>query len=159
MPPKMAVTAPRTSPEGELADAPLVRFPLGLVGFETEQEFVVREDPNHPMVTWLMSQGTPGLTFPLMNPRLFAPDYTVAISQVDLKPLGFTEGDQVEIHAIVVLRTSPPAVTANLAGPVLINRRTGRAMQAVLPGKGTRVPAPDFRSSEDPAANSLILNV
>jgi flagellar assembly factor FliW len=106
-------------------------FPEGLFGFESFREYVLLDAERQPFY-WLQSLDVEQVAFVLVSPFLFRPDYEVNISNDELAEIGVTSPEKALIFAIVTIPPGGSPMTANLQGPLVINRdnRTGR--QAIL---------------------------
>jgi len=58
--------------------------------------------------------------------------YTVELSSADLEDLRITPSTPVGLLAIITVRDNPHRITANLLGPLVINREDGLGKQVVL---------------------------
>ena len=114
----------------EVDDRQKILFPVGLFGYETIQDYVLLESEQQPFY-WLQSVDVEQVAFILVNPFLFRPDYEVDISDDELKEIGLIDPKEALIFAIVTSPEEGPA-TANLQGPLVINRKTRMGMQGVL---------------------------
>lgn len=104
-------------------------FPLGLPGFESEQRFLVLEQPDHAPLVVLQSVGHPGLSFLTLPARALVPDYTVPLTGEDRTLLeldGATEPLLLALLAVAHRRT-----TANLLSPVVLNPAARRGLQVI----------------------------
>lgn len=104
-------------------------FPDGILGFENLKEYALMDASQQPFY-WLQSLEIPEIAFVLINPALFRPDYKAAVSVAELKEIEL-ESDTDErslIFAIVTIPEDQTKMTANLQGPVIINKekRIGR---------------------------------
>ncbi|MCL2609098.1 MAG: flagellar assembly protein FliW [Treponema sp.] len=106
-------------------------LPRGLLGFEDRTEYLLLDAERQPFY-WLQSMEAEDLAFCLVDPFLFRPDYEVDIGDGELAELGILSPEKALILAIVTIPQEGDLITANLQGPLVINRanRTGR--QAVL---------------------------
>jgi flagellar assembly factor FliW len=69
-------------------------------------------------------------------PALFFADYAPELDDATVERLGLTDAADALILVIVTLGERPADATANLLGPIVINRHTRQAVQAVLAGSG-----------------------
>jgi flagellar assembly factor FliW len=115
----------------EVNEQQRVSFPLGLFGFETFNEYVLLEAEREPYY-WLQSGDMEHIAFILINPFLFRPDYEINIENEGLNAIGITDPSKALIFTIVTIPRNGGPLTANLQGPVIINRENGQGMQAVL---------------------------
>jgi flagellar assembly factor FliW len=115
-----------------------VSFPAGLLGFEKFHDYVLLDAPQKPFF-YLQSLEVSELAFILIDPFLFRPDYSVDVSDEALGEIGVATPEGALVFAIVTVPPDGGSVTANLMGPLIINRANRRGMQAVLPDSRWRV--------------------
>ncbi|TVQ39902.1 MAG: flagellar assembly protein FliW [Spirochaetaceae bacterium] len=113
----------------ELAEKQLVRFPEGLYGFEQHTEFGLL-DAHRPPFYWLQSTHDREVAFILVNPYLFRSDYVLDIAAEDLEQIGSPEEDDILVFAILTI-PAEGEVTANLQGPLVINRAQRIGKQSI----------------------------
>ncbi|MCL2801435.1 MAG: flagellar assembly protein FliW [Treponema sp.] len=115
----------------EVDDKQKVIIPQGLFGFEEYTEYVLF-DAEHEPFYWLQSTKEKEIAFILINPFLFRKDYEANITNEELSEIGIKKPDDVIIFSIVTIPADGESMTANLQGPVIINKETMTAMQAIL---------------------------
>ena len=136
--PHEVTTMPATAPPAPVQDAPpaTLRFAAGLPGFGAARSF--------SMVPWggedspfslLECTDVDGLAFVVVPPALFFPDYEPEVDAHTVERLGIEVADDAELLVILTLGPTPADATANLLGPIVVDRRTGEAVQAVLAGQ------------------------
>jgi flagellar assembly factor FliW len=108
-----------------------ISFPLGILGFEPLKEYVLLDAERQPFY-WLQSLEVEQLAFILINPFLFRPDYELNIDDEDLQDIGVSGPEKALIFAVVTIPPDGGPMTANLQGPLVINRDTRTGKQAVL---------------------------
>ncbi|MDR0451249.1 MAG: flagellar assembly protein FliW [Treponema sp.] len=108
-----------------------IRFSQGLFGFESCRDYVLLDAEKEPFY-WLQSLDSVQTAFILINPFLFRPDYEVNISNEELEEIGVEEPEKALIFAIVTVPSGGSPMTANLQGPLVINRDTHAAKQVIL---------------------------
>jgi flagellar assembly factor FliW len=108
-----------------------ISFPQGLLGFEPLKEYVLLDAERQPFY-WLQSLDVEQLAFILINPFLFRPDYELDINDEDLQDIGLSGPDKALIFTVVTIPSDGGPMTANLQGPLVINRDTRTGKQAVL---------------------------
>ena len=127
----------------EIQDDEIITFPQGLPGFEENTRFKVFHEEGKPTVHWLQSVDDAELCFSVMEPDLLNLGYEFELSDEQTQMLEVTEGDEL----IVVLMLSKAGnsaekdhetvpnltIRANLQGPLVINLRARKALQASLP--------------------------
>ena len=106
-------------------------FPQGLFGFEGYRNYVLMDSEQQPFY-WLQSMDIEQTAFVLINPFLFRPDYEVNISNEELAEVGIFLPEKALIFSIVTIPADGGPITANLQGPLVINRDTKIGRQAIL---------------------------
>jgi flagellar assembly factor FliW len=114
-----------------LAQTQTLQMPLGLLGFEPIKQYLCVESPEEAPFCWLQAVNEPGLTFLVIPPFEVLSDYQPNISDEDVAFLELASPADARLLTIVTLRGNGRA-TANLKGPIVVNRRTNRAKQVVL---------------------------
>jgi len=117
-------------------DPAILDFPLGLPGFERARRFGLVERAAAAPLVFLQSLDFPELCFVAAPVELIDREYHLDMTADDLRELGFDENQQPRIGDEVIclaLLSSPEngRPTANLLAPVVIERASRRAVQAV----------------------------
>ena len=115
----------------EVNERQRLSFPFGLFGFESFKEYVLLDAERQPFY-WLQSLDVEQVAFVLINPFLFRPDYEMNIDNEELAPIGITDPGKALIFSIVTIPLDGSPMTANLQGPLVINRDNRLGLQAVL---------------------------
>jgi len=115
----------------EVDERQKLTFPDGLYGFEDYKDYVLLEAEHKPFL-WLQSMEDKDIAFILINPFLFRPDYEVNVANDELDDIGITSPENALIFAIVTIPPDGSPMTANLQGPIVINRETMTGKQAIL---------------------------
>lgn len=114
----------------------IITFPEGLLGFEDKREFIIINSTEEGLpFQWLQSIDDPGLAFVIINPFLFRKDYEFDISQSVVEMLKIEDQKDLIIYTIVVIPEDISKMTANLAGPIIINTNHKLGKQIVLEDK------------------------
>jgi len=108
-----------------------IKIPQGLFGFEDYTDYVLF-DAEHQPFFWLQSVNEKEIAFILINPFLFRKDYEANVTNEELAEIGIKSPENALIFVIVTLPQDGSSMTANLQGPIIINKETGNAMQAIL---------------------------
>ena len=98
-----------------------ITFPMGLFGFDSFKEYVLL-DSERPPFYWLQSIDVEQIAFVLINPFIFRPDYEMSIDNDELLPIGITDPGKALIFSIVTIPHDGTPLTANLQGPLVINK-------------------------------------
>jgi len=108
-----------------------ITFPSGLFGFESLKDYVLLDAEQKPFY-WLQSLDEEKTAFILIDPFIFRPDYEMDIDNEELRPIGITDPEKAVIFTIVTVPIDNSPMTANLQGPLVINRDSRLGVQAVL---------------------------
>ncbi len=121
-----------TKPYGqiEVHEKQKIFFPYGILGFEHLKYFVLFDARQHPFY-WLQSLDVVEVAFVLINPRLFRNDYALEVEQKDLDEIGIKSTENILDFAIVTIPENTSKMTANLQGPIIINRKTKVGRQSI----------------------------
>jgi len=106
----------------------IITFPSGIPGFEKHTSFVLVSIPDYMPFEWLVCVDGSPLRFAVINPLMFKPDYAPKIQKEQLEEMGFVKPEDVLLFVIVTINENPLESTANLVGPIIINkaRRIGK---------------------------------
>lgn len=115
----------------EADDHQRISFPHGILGFESFRDYVLLDAERQPFY-WLQSMDVEQIAFVLINPFLFRPDYEMNIDNEELLTVGITDPGKALIFSIVTVPGDGSPLTANLQGPLVINRDSRLGVQAVL---------------------------
>jgi len=115
----------------DVNEAQRITFPQGLLGFESFKDYVLLDAERQPFY-WLQSLDVEQVAFILINPFLFRPDYEMNIDNEELLPIGIIDPNKALIFSIVTILADGSPMTANLQGPLVINRDNRLGLQAVL---------------------------
>jgi flagellar assembly factor FliW len=108
-----------------------IHFPHGILGFEKLNDYVLLDAERQPFY-WLQSLDVEQVAFILVNPFLFRPDYELDIDDSELSEIGISDAEKTLIFCIVTIPADGSPMTANLQGPLVINRDARKARQAIL---------------------------
>jgi len=110
----------------------VINFPSGIPGFEKNKEFVIVSLPEYAPFEWLVCVDGTRLRFAIINPLLFAPEYSPNMQKEQIEDLGIENPEDVLFYVIVTIRENPLESTANLIGPVIINRTRKIGKQVII---------------------------
>ena len=115
-------------------DVPAISFAAGLPGFPDAHRFalVYWGDDDETPFSILTCLDEPDLEFLVVPPVVFFPDYAPEIDDATAERLGITAADDALLLVIVNIGDDPSTATANLLAPIVVNRHTREAVQAVL---------------------------
>lgn len=112
-------------------DSRVLDFPRGLFGFEEYHRYALIEAEYEPFF-WLQSLDEVDLAFLLVDPFLIVNDYELDIDDKMLGDIGVASPADVYVWSVVTVPADGGPVTANLQGPIVINRKTRQALQVIL---------------------------
>jgi flagellar assembly factor FliW len=118
--------------EIEVDERQKVTFPDGILGFEDLKDYVLL-DAAQPPFYWLQSLDRPEVAFVMIEPSVFRPDYSHGLAPEDLSEIGISSEDDGIVFAIVTIPEDSRLMTANLQGPVILNRHTHVGRQCISP--------------------------
>lgn len=114
----------------EIDEKDIITFVEPIFGFEEQRRYVLLEHEElNPHFVWLQSVEEPMVCFVLANPREIVSDYQVTLPAGAIETLG--EGSTL-YFVLTVIRDPYYDSTVNLKSPVVINTRTGKAIQVIL---------------------------
>jgi flagellar assembly factor FliW len=125
-----------------------ITFPAGLPGFPNSHVFQLSawggEESPFSLMT---SNEDPDVGFVVVEPWTFYPDYEFELDKGTSERLALSEPGESLVLCVVTLGETPADATVNLLGPIVVNRFTREACQAVLDPSLFNVRAPLARNS------------
>jgi flagellar assembly factor FliW len=118
-----------------------IYFPYGIMGFEQLKDYVLLDAEQKPFY-WLQSMDVVEIAFVLINPRVFRPDYALEVPEEELQEIGIERPDKLLDFVIVTIPDNPAEMTANLQGPIIINREARLGRQSISTSPQWRVRHP-----------------
>ena len=130
-----------TRPYGEIDidERQRLSLPWGLLGFEDLRDWALL-DAAQPPFYWLQSLERPEIAFVLIDPLVFRPDYELGADPAELAGLELASAEDRLVFVIVTVPAQSARMTANLQGPIVINRksRVGRQLVSIDSRWGVR---------------------
>ncbi len=122
----------KTKPYGEIEvnEKQKLCFPEGIIGFEGISYYYLIDSREGPFY-WLQAADYPELAFLLVDPRIFRKDYKLMVKDSDLQALELEMKEDLLDFAIVTVPEDHSKITANLMGPIVINKKTRVAKQVI----------------------------
>ena len=114
-------------------------MPEGLPGFPGFERFIVLNRPETAPFRWFQSVDGPNLNLVIMNPYDFMPDYDPELETIaSMRGWQGTPEASLEVFVVVNIfeEGERKKITANLMGPIVINRMRGEAIQFVFSNSG-----------------------
>ena len=106
----------------------------GLIGFPEEREFELLVNAEELPFMWIRAKNRKELGFVVIEPSHFVEDYEVEISDDDAEELKISGANDALTLNIVAIQDSEniESATANLVGPILLNRNTRIGKQVII---------------------------
>jgi flagellar assembly factor FliW len=114
----------------EIDERQTLSFPHGIIGFEQFKNYALLDTAQQPFF-WLQSLDAAEIAFVLISPPVFRPGYTPDVPPEDIEELAPESPDDLLVFAIVTIPEDQNRMSANLQGPVLINRKTRTGRQSI----------------------------
>lgn len=109
----------------------ILYFPEGLFGFELYHNFALY-DSEYPPFMWMQSIDDESLAFLIVDPFLICNDYELDVDDKSLAKIEIKSPTDVYVMTIVTIPQGTGPVTANLLGPIIVNKNTNVCLQVVL---------------------------
>ncbi len=121
-----------TKPYGtiEVDERQKIHFPFGILGFEHLKWYVLLDASQAPFY-WLQSLDDPDVAFVLIDPLVFRRDFILEVSEEELQEIEIEDKEDMLVFAIVTIPENQELMSANLQGPVVINRKAKTGRQAI----------------------------
>ena len=134
-----------------------IRFPRGIVGFESLREFALVEFKPGTPFHFLQSLEMPSMGMMLADPFSFLPNYEIRLAAAEERILRVRSiRDLVILVSVTVPKGDPQGSTLNLTGPICVNvqERLGLQSPQVELGFPSRVLLRDLGDGDRRLANS-----
>ena len=124
----------KTTRFGELEVNPtdLITFAEGLFGFENLKKYFVVDPGDSTLILWLQSTEDEKVAFPIIEPKIFKPDYIAKLLPADLNGLELESLQSAKLYSILTIPGNVTEMSANLKAPVVINSAKKIGKQIVL---------------------------
>ena len=115
----------------EIDEIQIIDFSAGLFGFEKHSKFALIEESSDSVFKWLQSLDDKDLAFIVIQPSLFLDSYKPIIPHSELNLIELSGIEEALIMVIVSIPDDPSLMTANLQGPILINKKSRKGKQFI----------------------------
>ena len=133
----------REDAESSSGAPPEITFVRPIPGFPGLTHFLLLPlDDEDSVLSELCSLEQPEVRFIVAAPAVFFSDYSIDLDQQDADHLGLIDADDALILTVLTLGSDAASTTANLLAPMVINTRTGTAVQVILTSSDWPVRAP-----------------
>ena len=118
----------------EIDEEQIITLKDGFFGFEMYHKFVMFAAHMEPFM-WVECLEKGGPSFLVIDPFVFRPDYEIEIEEEVAEELAIESPTDVLIYALVTISDKEKPMTANLQGPLIINKKNKKARQVVAGGE------------------------
>jgi flagellar assembly factor FliW len=124
----------KTTRFGELEVNPsdIITFAEGLFGFENLKKYFVVDPGDSTLILWLQSTEDDKVAFPIIEPKIFKPDYIAKLLPADLNGLELESLQSAKLYSILTIPGNVTEMSANLKAPIVINSAKKIGKQIVL---------------------------
>lgn len=110
----------------------IISFTDGLLGFENLTKYFVVDPGDNTLILWLQSAEDEKIAFPIIEPKIFSPEYIVKLTPSELATLELETLNNAKIYSILTIPQNVTEMSANLKAPIVINNSKKIAKQVVL---------------------------
>ncbi len=115
-----------------IVEKQIIDMDIGFFGFPESHKFALIDAEQKPFI-WVQSLDDAALAFLAVDPFLVRSDYEIDLDDADVEALGISSPSDVLIFALITIPAYGSAITANLQGPLIINKRNNKARQVIHP--------------------------
>lgn len=116
----------------QVEEKDIISFREGILGFENITRFFIVDPGDNTLIMWLQSIDDGAVAFPIIEPKIFNPEYIVKLLPSELKSLELENLNSAIIYSILTIPQDVTQMSANLKAPIVINSSTNLARQIVL---------------------------
>ena len=110
----------------------IINFSEGLLGFENLTQFFIVDPGDSTLILWLQSTEDTTVAFPIIEPKIFKPDYVAKLLPADMAAVQLDTMTDAKIYSIITIPSDITTMSANLKAPIVINNAKKVARQIVL---------------------------
>jgi flagellar assembly factor FliW len=110
----------------------IINFSEGLLGFEALAQFFIVDPGDSTLILWLQSVEDSNVAFPIIEPKIFKPDYVAKLLPGDMNSVELENISDAKIYSILTIPSDITTMSANLKAPIVINNNNKKARQIVL---------------------------
>ena len=110
----------------------ILNFKEGILGFENLTQFFIVDPGDNTLILWLQSIQDGSVAFPVIEPKIFNPNYVAKLLPSELQSLQLDSLAAAKIYSILTIPQDVVQMSANLKAPIIINSSSNLARQIVL---------------------------
>ena len=118
--------------ELEVDKKDIIEFTEGLLGFENLKRFFIVDPGDQTLILWLQSIDDTKTAFPIIEPKIFQPNYMIKLLPIELNSLSLENLQNASVYTVLTIPQNVTDMSANLKAPIIINNKTKNARQIVL---------------------------
>ncbi len=110
----------------------IINLPEGILGFDQLKKYFVVDPGDSTLILWLQSVDDEKVAFPILEPKIFKPDYIAKLLPADLNGLELESLQTAKLYSILTIPSNVTEMSANLKAPIVINSQKKIGKQIVL---------------------------
>ena len=110
----------------------IINFTEGLLGFDNLKTFFVVDPGDSTLILWLQSVEDEKIAFPIIEPKIFKPDYVAKLLPADMNSVSLNSLSEAKVYSVLTIPANITEMSANLKAPIVINNEKKIAKQIVL---------------------------
>jgi flagellar assembly factor FliW len=110
----------------------VITFSEGLLGFENIKKYFVVDPGDSTLILWLQSTDDEKVAFPIIEPKIFKPDYIAKLLPADLNGLELESLQAAKLYCVLTIPANVTEMSANLKAPIVVNSAKKVGKQIVL---------------------------
>ncbi len=130
-------------------ETPHLTFSTGLPGFPEAHTFMlIQTDLAREPFSIMKCVEDEELEFVVARPDVFFPDYSPQVDETTAQRIGLDDVDDALLLVILTMGETVHDITANLLGPIVVNRKNYLATQAILINQDFDIKTPLFPKAD-----------
>ena len=118
----------------ECSENDLITFSDGILGFPELKQYLLLSYDDDNTILVLQSAERPEVSFVVLNPLDFCPDYTPSLTPEELGSLGVENCEELSYYVICIVKENYLDNIVNLKCPLVINPDTLKGIQVIMEG-------------------------
>ena len=115
-----------------ISDSDFITIPQGILGFPQYTKYCLVDAADDTLILWLQSVENPDIAFPVLEPKIYKPEYTARLSAAELRELKMDSVNGAAVFSILTIPEDVMQMSANLKAPLVINLKAQVGKQVVL---------------------------
>lgn len=110
----------------------IITIPQGILGFPEIKRYCLVDPGDDVLILWLQAMEDSYISFPVLEPKVFKPDYTAHLSATELKEINLGNINQSAVFSVLTIPDDITQMSANLKAPIVLNLKEQFAKQVIL---------------------------